>query len=593
MAGNTLRPVDEVLDGAVAYTPQVIEAPRLSGFAMKMLVWMTESRLFGRLFFSHVFRANKLIQILDETHIPDAPMYFPDYPAANEVEVAAWKQLDEQSDPPLRLIAALDCLPPRTPLTQEQRAKYPFRYWTMRDFAEAYRSGKTTPSEVAERFIEAVEDSEHRSPPMRYFVWFDAKHVKDQAAASTERFAQGTPLSILDGILIAVKDDIDCLPYPSRAGTTWLHKVREVKKDAVCVARLRQCGAILTGKTNMHELGMGTTGNNEHHGTTQNPHGVNRYTGGSSSGSAAIVASGLCSAAFGTDAGGSVRIPSALCGLVGLKATLGRTSSIGSVEVCWTMETIGVLASNVEDATLVYAAMLGSHQLDAFFLRPLPPALPLLGNEKFSHLGNLKLGRYAEALELFSDKYGTEVKEIVLPELKEMQTAHVVTVGSEAISFMRPYYEEWRTHLGYDARLTMAMFKNFPASFYIGAQRLRRRLMYYHMEAFKKVDVIVTPTTPLTAPVIPPDCHTNGETDLRTNGSLMRYALAGNILGLPCITVPVGYDAVGLPIGLQLIGRPWQEATLLLLASALEELFAASRKRPRVFYDVLCKPSLL
>ncbi|CAL5347449.1 unnamed protein product [Camellia sinensis] len=152
-----------------------------------------------------------------------------------------------------------------------------------------------------------------------------------QAAASTQRFEEGNPLSILDGIFMAIKDDIDCYPHPSKGATTWFHEVRPVRKDAVCVSRLCKCGVIFVGKANMHELGMGTTGNNPNYGTARNPHAPERYTGGSSSGPAAIIASGLCSAALGTDGGGSIRIPSSLCGVVGLKTTYGRIDMTGEV----------------------------------------------------------------------------------------------------------------------------------------------------------------------------------------------------------------------------------------------------------------------
>ncbi|GMQ01339.1 hypothetical protein CsSME_00048000 [Camellia sinensis var. sinensis] len=169
---------------------------------------------------------------------------------------------------------------------------------------------------------------------------------------------------------MAIKDDIDCYPHPSKGATTWFHEVRPIKKDAVSVSRLRSCGVIFVGKANMHEMGLGTTGNNANYGTTRNPHDPKRYTGGSSSGPAAIVASGLCSAALGTDGGGSVRIPSSLCGVVGLKTTYGRTDMKGALCDAGTVEIIGPIASNLEDVILVYAAILGSSPADRISLRP-------------------------------------------------------------------------------------------------------------------------------------------------------------------------------------------------------------------------------
>ncbi|KAM0007209.1 putative fatty acid amide hydrolase [Helianthus debilis subsp. tardiflorus] len=180
----------------------------------------------------------------------------------------------------------------------------------------------------------------------------------------------GKPLSALDGIFMAIKDDIDCYPHPSKGGTTWFDEVRAVDKDAVCVSRLRSCGVIFVGKANMHEFGQGTTGNNPNNGTTRNPHNAERYTGGSSSGPAAIVASGICSAALGTDGGGSVRIPSSLCGVVGLKTTFGRTDIKGALYDGGTLEIIGPIASSVEDIMLVYAAILGASPADKLSLSP-------------------------------------------------------------------------------------------------------------------------------------------------------------------------------------------------------------------------------
>jgi Asp-tRNA(Asn)/Glu-tRNA(Gln) amidotransferase A subunit family amidase len=207
---------------------------------------------------------------------------------------------------------------------------------------------------VAERIISIIEENELDKPPTPLLLSFDAAEVRKQAAASTQRFEAGNPLSILDGIFIAIKDDIDCHPHPSKGGSTWMHEVRSVEKDAVCVSRLRSCGVIFIGKANMHEFGMGTTGNNSNYGTARNPHAPDRYTGGSSSGPAAIVASGLCSAALGTDGGGSVRIPSSLCGVVGLKINYGRMSMEGCLCDSGTVEVIGPIASSVEDAMLVY-----------------------------------------------------------------------------------------------------------------------------------------------------------------------------------------------------------------------------------------------
>ncbi|MBA0815663.1 hypothetical protein Gohar_000423 [Gossypium harknessii] len=566
-------------------------APHLTGLMLKLFVRMVEAPVLGSLIMSFLKKQNKMVEMLQNTVIPEAPMFKPEFPPQDaEPSVVI---VDEERKPEDRVELALKCLPHYDPASCWSGDSLPsFRYWKIRDYAYAYRSKLVTPSMVAEKIISVIEDCNYHKPPTPLLISFDAEDIRKQAAASTRRFEEGNQLSILDGIFMAIKDDIDCYPHPSKGATTWMHEVRSVEKDAVCVSRLRSCGVILVGKANMHELGMGTTGNNPNYGyrTTRNPHAVERYTGGSSSGPAAIVASGLCSAALGTDGGGSVRIPSSLCGVVGLKTTYGRTSMEGSICDAGTVEIIGPIASTVEDVILVYAAILGSSPDNRISLRPPPPCFPDLSSlENANTLGSLRLGKYTEwfndvhstdisdvcedVLKLLSKSHGCETIEIVIPELHEMRTAHVVSIGSETQCSLNPDCEDGKgVKLTYDTRISMALFRSFTASDYVAAQCLRRRIMHHHMEIFKKVDVIVTPTTSMTAPKIPSSALKDGETDMQVTAYLMRFIVAGNLLGLPAITVPVGYDKQGLPIGLQLIGRPWGEATILHLASAVELL---------------------
>ncbi|XP_048337343.2 fatty acid amide hydrolase isoform X3 [Ziziphus jujuba] len=543
------------------------------------------------------------LQLLQNTDIPEAPMFRPEFPP-QEPEPGV-VMLDEEGKPEERVELALKSLPQYDPAScWNGDSSSSFRYWKIRDYAYAYRSGRATPTTVAGHIISVIKEFSSKKPAQPLLISFDAEEVRKQAAASTRRFEEGSPLSILDGIFVAIKDDIDCYPHPSKGATTWMHEVRSVRKDAVCVSRLRSCGVIFVGKANMHELGMGTTGNNPNYGTTRNPHAPERYTGGSSSGPAAIVASGICSAALGTDGGGSVRIPSSLCGVVGLKTTYGRTDMGGSLGRSGTVEIIGPIASTVEDVMLVYSAILGSSLADRISLKPGPPCVPNISCDNSNTLGPMRLGKYTDwfndvystdifekcddALNLLSKTHGCEMVEIVVPELEEMRNAHLVSIGSEAQCSLNPDCEDGKgSRLTYDTRTSMALFRSFSAANYVAAQCLRRRIMYYHMEIFKKVDVIVTPTTGMTAPKIPSSALEDGETDLHVTGYLMRFVLAANLLGLPAITVPVGYDKQGLPIGLQLIGRPWAEASILRLASAIEELFAESKKRPVSYFDVL------
>ncbi|KDP35945.1 hypothetical protein JCGZ_09917 [Jatropha curcas] len=603
---RVMVPAEEVDLSAVKYKPDVIQAPHLTGLGFKLFVKILEAPVIGPLIISHLRKQNKMDEMLRNTRIPEAPMFKPEFPP-QEPETGVIV-VDDDGRPEDRIETALKCLPHYDPASYWNGDSAPsFRYWKIRDYAHAYRHKLVTPSMVAENIISVIEEFKKKKPPTPLLISFDAEEVRKQAAASTQRFEEGNPISILDGIFMAIKDDIDCYPHPSKGATTWMHEVRSVKRDAVCVSRLRSCGVIFVGKANMHELGMGTTGNNPNYGTTRNPHDMERYTGGSSSGPAAIVASGLCSAALGTDGGGSVRIPSSLCGVVGLKTTYGRTDMGGSICDSGTVEIIGPIASSVEDVMLVYAAMLGSSPADRISLHSSLPCLPNLSSyESTDVLGSLRLGKYSpwfndvhstdvsdkceDILNLLCKTHGCEMVEIVVPELEEMRAAHLVSIGSETLCSLNHDIEDGKgERLTYDTRTSVVLFRSFSAADYVAAQCLRRRVMYHHMEIFKKVDVIVTPTTGMTAPKIPPSSLKYGETDMQVTGYLMRFVVAANLLGLPAISVPVGYDKQGLPIGLQIIGRPWAEATILRLASAVEELCSKPKKQPASFYDVLKK----
>ncbi|CAN0921050.1 Fatty acid amide hydrolase [Linum grandiflorum] len=511
-------PVSEMDLSTVKYEPQVVQAPHLTGNVFRFFIKLLESPIIGPFLMSHLKKENKMIEMLRCTEIPEPPMFVPEYPTqaqSRRVVLSPWRKMVNQKDElnqHWNLFLSMILQP-----TWNMDSSTPFRHWRIRDFAHAYRSKLISPSVAAENVITAIEESYKSEPHQPLLISFDAAEVREQAAASTQRwFEEGNPISILDGIFIGIKDDIDCYPHPTKGGTTWLHEVRSVKRDAVCVSRLRSCGAILVGKANMHELGMGTTGNNSNHGTVRNPYAPDRYTGGSSSGPAAIVASGICCAAVGCDGGGSVRIPSSLCGVVGLKATIGRTDMGGSLCDGGGVSILGPITSCVEDSMIVYAAMLGSSIADKISVRP-----------------------------------------------------------------------EKSARLTYESLTSDALFRSFTGSEYVSAQCLRRRIMHHHTEIFKNVDVIVTPTIGMTATLIPRGALKYGESDMKTTWFLMRFIIAPNLIGLPAISVPVGYDKEGLPIGLQLIGRPWEEATILRLAFAIQELCATRIKKPASFYDVL------
>ncbi|KAJ0096889.1 hypothetical protein Patl1_28111 [Pistacia atlantica] len=238
--------------------------------------------------------------LITNAELEEPPLFVPLHPYEdlNEQQV---KHIASHLSPPEQVQEAIHCLPSSLPSHKPK-----FHRWTILDYARAYSSGEITPLMIAERFLAAVRESS--SPPlqMSFFINYDAEDILRQATESSLRYEKGQPISVLDGVPIAIKDEIDCSPYPTTGGTKWLPKLRQCTADACCVARLRQCGAILVGKTNMHELGAGTSGINPHYGVTRNPYDTNKISGGSSSGSAAVVSSGLCPVALGVDGGGNL-----------------------------------------------------------------------------------------------------------------------------------------------------------------------------------------------------------------------------------------------------------------------------------------------
>ncbi len=470
-----------------------------------------------------------------------------------------------------------------------------FRFATVHDYARAYRAGEITPEEVAQRVWTAVEASEADDPPLRAIIAIDREELLAQARQSTQRIRAGQPLSVFDGVPVAVKDEVDMRPYPTSVGTAFLGAA-PCRDDSTVVARMRAAGALLIGKANMHEIGLGVTGLNTIHGTPRNPYAPDHYTGGSSSGPATAVAAGLCPVAIGADGGGSIRIPASFCGVVGIKPTFGRISEHGAAPLCWSVAHLGPLAATATDAALAYAVLAGP---DAHDPRSWHQPAPTLAGWQRVELDDLTLGVYwpwfrhasaevvaaCEALLAQFERMGARLREVTLPDLEAGRVAHTITiVGEMSQGLGHTYAQHYRQH-GLDVRTNLALGRTFTARDYILAQRVRTRMMNHFQRALAEVDAIVTPSTGLAAPPILPAALVHGESDLTTLVEIMRFATPPNMTGLPAISFPAGYTGGGLPIGMQVIGRPWQEPMLLRLALAAEQV--VERRAPLRSYRIL------
>lgn len=532
-----------------------VKAPRVAGFLVKVFVWLLESRIFGGILLYILKKDNLIHKLVSFADFPESPLFTPacPYEEAKEQEV---EFVEPDLSPPNQVQKAVECL--GFSETKKVASDYGFYRWTILDYSKAYTSGKVTPIMVAKRFIEAVRDSSQPELQMCFFIDYDVDDIIRQATESTLRYERGEPLSCLDGVLVAIKDEIDCMPYATTGGTKWLPKVRPCIEDACCVKRLRLCGAVLVGKTNMHELGAGTSGINPHYGAARNPYNRNKIAGGSSSGSAAVVSAGLCPIALGVDGGGSVRMPAALCGVVGFKPTFGCVPHSGVLPLNWTVGMVGILAGIIEDAFLAYAAIRGelsSGQPGVAKTNTGRVHFPLLKSPNC--IPNIKMAKYGEwfddctddikvccsqALEKLHKNYGWQTMEVTVPEIEAMRLAHYVTIGSECSNSIARYLEKINVaESGWDVRVALSVYGAFNSSEYLSAQKMRNRQMQFYMRIFEEADVIVTPTTGVTAYTIYDDALKTGELDYINGAALIRYSISGNFLGLPAVTVPVGY----------------------------------------------------
>lgn len=469
-----------------------------------------------------------------------------------------------------------------------------FPYRTAADYAQAYRTGAVSPPDVAEKILAAIADSQQGSDPLRAFIAFDPADVLAQARAAWQRIQAGQPLSPLDGVPVAVKDELDMLPYPTTVGTAFLGS-QPATQDSTVAARLRSAGALLVGKTNMHEIGINPNSYNAHFGTVTNPFNTGCDAGGSSSGSAAAVSAGLVPIAIGADGGGSIRIPAAHCGVVGLKPTFGRVSEFGAAPLAWSVAHLGPIAASVADLALAYSLIAGPDPLDPNSLVQPPPDL---AGWNQPGLTGLRLGVYpawfqhaapgvlqpCNAMLDILKSAGAQIVEIEIPELDEMRVAHIISILSEMAVNMKNHRQQRKLHCQ-STRLNLVLGEVLSAQDYLMAQRMRTRALAIFEQVFARVHAVLTPTTALAAQPFLVGAESCGWSDLGTETEMMRFVFPANLTGHPAASFPAGYDERGMPVGMQAIAPHWQEALLLKIAYAAEQHF--NRRLPARHYSIL------
>ncbi|GAC1355790.1 MAG: indoleacetamide hydrolase [Variovorax sp.] len=424
------------------------------------------------------------------------------------------------------------------------------------------------------------------------YVAFDAESLRAQAIAADERIAAGEDLPLL-GVPVALKDNIDAVGWPSAAGTGALQGLRPAK-DAEVVRRLRAAGALIAGKTNMHELAFGITTNNRVTGAALNPWDPTRIPGGSSGGSGVVVAAGLVPAAIGTDTGGSVRVPSALCGVVGLRPTVGRVSGKGIAPISTTRDTAGPIARRVEDCALLDRVLAESaEQSGAISLEGVR-----LGLSRAPFWEDLD-GGVQDVVEAAIERLrsaGAQIVELSLPGVFELNAAAGFPIAlHEFVRDMSDYLRD--AERGIDLRRLIEGIGSpdvaaiaqpllgagaVPEAAYHAALQARQRLQALYANAFASsgVQALLFPTTPLTAaPVGQDDTVLFNGRPCPTFPTFIRNTDPGSNAGIPGITLPAGL-AGGLPVGLGLDGPAGSDRRLLALAAAIEAILPSEPSAP-------------
>ena len=470
--------------------------------------------------------------------------------------------------------------------------------FTLTELLAQLNSREITSVEVTQAFLDAID---RQDQTIHAFLHVDREAVLQQAQAVDQKRASGAPMGLLAGLPVAVKDVLCTLGQPTTCGSRIL-KNFVAPYDAGVISKLRNADAVLLGKTNMDEFAMGSSGENSAFGPTRNPWDLERIPGGSSSGSAAAVAARMSPFALGSDTGGSIRQPAALCGIVGLKPTYGRVSRYGVVAYASSLDQIGPIGTDVESVATLLEAISGHDPRDSTSVRQEVPAFSRMFDQP---LAGLRIGvpveHFAEGLDDEVEKavrdalavyrsLGAELKEIHLPHSKYAVATYYLVATSEASSNLSRYdgvhyghraekfgnslvdmYEASRGE-GFGAevkrRIMLGVFSlsaGYADKYYSKALQVRRLIRSDFDKAFEQVDVIAGPTTPTPA-------FKFGE---KTSDPLAMYlsdiyTISANLAGLPAMSIPCGFSSTKLPIGLQLQAPPFEEERLLRAARMFE-----------------------
>jgi aspartyl-tRNA(Asn)/glutamyl-tRNA(Gln) amidotransferase subunit A len=460
------------------------------------------------------------------------------------------------------------------------------------ELAALLRAKKLSPFELVRVFLERIE---RLNPRLNAYLTVLGDAAAAEARQAEREIARGGWRGPLHGIPIALKDNIWTRGVRTTAGSKILADFVPAE-DAAIVARLRAAGAIVLGKTHLHEFAYGVTSNNVHYGPAHNPYDLERIPGGSSGGSAIAVAAGLCAAAVGTDTGGSIRIPAALCGVVGFKPAFGVVPVEGIVPLCASLDHAGPLARRVGDAVLMYEAMRGAAggRKVGGAAHAGPPARLRGGRaagrglrvgwprDYFFHRIAPEVLAAARAARGVWEKRGVRFTEVELPQLDAANRATLPIALAEAYQYHHAagYFPARAAEYSEDVRARLEKGAGITAADYLDAREICRRSAEEFRKCGERVDAVLAPTVPIAAPRIGQERVDIAGTQEDVRGALLRLCRPANLWGAPAISIPCGATREGLPIGAQLIGFAGREGDLLGLAEMYEDATDWQERRP-------------
>jgi aspartyl-tRNA(Asn)/glutamyl-tRNA(Gln) amidotransferase subunit A len=462
---------------------------------------------------------------------------------------------------------------------------------TLTEAAALVEREEVSPVELVDACLERIRAT---NDVLRAYITVCEEESREAATALERMSRSGLSLGPLHGVPIALKDNIAIKHVRTTAGSKilagWIPD-----QDATVAARLKSAGAIILGKTNMHEFAWGGTTANPHYGFCRNPWDTARFPAGSSGGSGVAVAARTCFGALGTDTGGSIRLPCAVNGVTGIRPTIGRVSNFGVIPLAWSMDTVGPMTRTAEDSALMLEVIAGHDPRDdgsarvpvVDFTRDLRLGVAglrigVVPDYFFHHLQPSVDAAVRGALETL-EGLGAAIIDVEIDHIQGNISAQLTVESCEPSAYHQSWLRNRPEDYGEDVRTLLELGEMHLATHYLQAQRYRTLLRKQFINAFKSVEAFICPTLPFTAtPVGATTVVIENGVEEDMLSAIMQFTGVPSLTGLPSLAVPCGFDGEGLPIGMQIIGQPFDEAKLFRVGHAFQEATTFHRQSPPI-----------